>query len=60
MKWKILVGSNMISIGLTLILDKIWWLYYAPIFDNPFDHYIVGAILTVLGVILIVIRKRKK
>jgi len=60
MKWRILVGSNMISIGLTLILDKIWWLYYAPILDNPFDHYLCGAILMVIGVILCVIRKRKK
>lgn len=41
--------------GITLIIDKIWWSYFTSI--NPPNHYILGPILIILGIVLRVMRR---
>lgn len=48
---KLLAGIALGS-GIALILDKLWWKYVAPLYDNPLDHYSLGILLIIAGVLI--------
>jgi len=47
-----LAAGSSIGSGIALIFDKLWWKYMAMRFDNPLDHYSLGAILIAVGISL--------
>ena len=51
MRYRRFISGILIGVGLTLIIDKIWWKYFAKIYDNPLNHYTTGIILIILGII---------
>lgn len=55
-----LISGMSIGSGMALILDKLWWKFMAMRFDNPLDHYTIGAILIAVGIILYALSRRKK
>lgn len=50
-----LLGSFLIGSGITLIIDKIWWLNFSH-YNVPVDHFFLGTMSVVLGLILVMKR----
>ena len=48
---KAFAAGALAGIGAALVVDKIWWLYFADKFDFVGDHYLTGAILLAIGLI---------
>jgi hypothetical protein len=46
------VGAFLAGVGSTLIVDKLWWLKFAEAYNFP-DHYTLGSILIIVGIILL-------
>ena len=47
-----LIAGMILGSGVTLILDKLWWKYMAMRLDNPLDHYSLGILLIVAGILI--------